>query len=69
VYLDRDAGIHLVSVNATYGAAEELDFSSRDLTAPLYPVDPGPHATFCAPFETDKWEQMRNIAALYGFFD
>ena len=48
--------------------AEELDFSSRSLAAPLYPMHPGPHATFCAPFEPDKWDAIRRMAASYGFF-
>jgi phospholipase C len=48
--------------------AEALDFSTRDLTAPLYPMDPGPYATFCAPSEADKWETIRQLAALAGFF-
>ena len=49
--------------------AEALDFSNRSLDASAYVVDPAPEPTICAPFEVDKWEQMRNIAALYGFFD
>jgi phospholipase C len=49
--------------------ADALDFSNRSLAAPSYVVDPAPEPTICAPFEVDKWEQMRNIAALYEFFD
>ena len=49
--------------------AEALDFSNRSLAAPAYVVDPAPTPTLCAPFEADKWETMRNIALLYGFFD
>jgi phospholipase C len=48
--------------------ADALDFSSRNLTAPAYAVDPTPFPTVCG-FEIDKWWTMRNIAALYGFFD
>ena len=47
--------------------AEALDFSRRSLVAPAYIVDPAPGPTLCE-FEIDKWETMRNIAALYGFF-
>jgi phospholipase C len=47
--------------------AEALDFSSRSLAAPAYVVDPAPGPTLC-DFEVDKWEIMRTIAALYGFF-
>jgi phospholipase C len=47
--------------------ADVLDVSSRSLAAPAYVVDPAPAPTLCAPFETDKWEQMRYIAALYGY--
>jgi phospholipase C len=48
--------------------AEELNFESRSLAAPLYPMDPGPHATFCAPFEADKWQTIKQMAASFGFF-
>ena len=47
--------------------AEALDFSNRSLDAPAYVVDPAPGPTLC-DFEVDKWETMRTIAALYGFF-
>lgn len=47
--------------------AEALDFSNRSLDAPSYVVDPAPGQTLC-DFEVDKWETMRTIAALYGFF-
>jgi phospholipase C len=47
---------------------EALDLSSRSLAAPVYQMDPGPHAIFCAPFETDKWVAIRQMAASYGFF-
>jgi phospholipase C len=49
--------------------ADALDFSNRSLTAPAYVVDGVPGPTPCAPFDIDKWETMRNIALLYGFFD
>jgi phospholipase C len=49
--------------------ADALDFSRRSLAASAHVVDPAPAPTLCAPFEADKWETMRNIAALYGFFD
>jgi phospholipase C len=47
--------------------ATELDFSTRNLRAPFYPMDPGPYATFCAPSELDKWETIREMASAYGF--
>jgi phospholipase C len=47
--------------------AEVLDFSNRSLAAPAYTVDPAPLVTLC-DFEIDKWETLRTIAALYGFF-
>jgi phospholipase C len=47
--------------------AEVLDFSRRNLAAPAYTVDPAPVFTLC-DFEIDKWETLRTIAALYGFF-
>jgi phospholipase C len=47
--------------------AEALDFSRRNLAAPAYTVDPAPGFTLC-DFEIDKWETLRTIAALYGFF-
>jgi phospholipase C len=49
--------------------ADVLDFSRRSLFAPAYAVEPPPPPTLCEPFEADKWETVRNIAALYGFFD
>ena len=48
--------------------ADLLDFSNRNLTAPAYTVNRVPHLTRCDA-EPDKWNTMRNIAALYGFFD
>ena len=42
--------------------AEALDFDATDTTAPVYPMDPGPYATFCAPAEPDKWETLRLVA-------
>ena len=48
--------------------ASELDFEKRSLAAPLYDVPPGPHATFCAPSEIDKWVTLQKIAAALGFF-
>jgi phospholipase C len=48
--------------------AEALDFSRRDLTAPSYPFSPGPYASFCPPSEPDKWETIRQLAAVAGFF-
>jgi phospholipase C len=47
--------------------AELLDFSNRNLTAPSYLFDSGPHAAFCPPAEPDKWETIREIAASFGF--
>jgi phospholipase C len=47
--------------------AEALDFSSRSLAAPAYTVDPAPAFSVC-DLEIDKWETLRTIAALYGFF-
>jgi phospholipase C len=49
--------------------AEALDFSSRNLAAPAYVVDPTPWPTLCVPSAADKWATLSNIAALYGFFD
>jgi phospholipase C len=48
--------------------AEALDFTTRNLRAPLYPMDPGPYATFCAPTEEDKWATIRHLAFTYGYF-
>ena len=48
--------------------AEILDFGARNLQASLYPMDPGPYATFCAPSEPDKWIRIRELGELFGFF-
>jgi phospholipase C len=48
--------------------ADALDFSSRNLTAPAYSIDPIGFPTLCG-VQPDKWETLFNIAALYGFFD
>ena len=55
--------------------AEALDFSTRNLAAPVYTIDPGPGPAPCPPSEADaappegnKWETLRNIAELYGFY-
>jgi phospholipase C len=48
--------------------ADELNFQSRSLAAPFYPMDPGPHASFCAPFEIDKWHTLREMARSFKFF-
>ena len=47
--------------------AELLDFGTRNLNAPQYPMDPGPYGEFCAPFEPDKWQAIRDLAKLSGF--
>ena len=53
---------------AANNLAEVLDFSSRNLTAPAYLFDPGPHAEFCPPTGIDKWETIRELAGGLGFF-
>jgi hypothetical protein len=45
-----------------------LDFGTRNLSAPMYAIDPGPYATFCPPSEPEKWDAIRQLAATYGFF-
>jgi phospholipase C len=47
--------------------AEVLDFSTRNLSAPSYPMSPGPHATPCAPSEPDKWLRILQMATEFGF--
>jgi hypothetical protein len=44
-----------------------LDFRTRNLSAPMYPLDPGPYASFCAPAGLNKWEVLREIAGGLGF--
>ena len=47
--------------------AEALDFSSRSLDAQAYVVDSAGGPAI-GDFEIDKWEKLRTVAALYGFF-
>ena len=47
--------------------ADVLDFSTRNLAAPAYLFDPGPHAEFCLA-GPDKWERLRAMAEAIGFF-
>ena len=48
--------------------ADIIDFERRDVAAPTYPFNPGPYASFCPPSEPDKWEAIRELARLAGFF-
>jgi phospholipase C len=47
--------------------ADALDFTAPNNAAPIYPMNPGPYAQFCAPSEPDKWLTMRDLARVYGF--
>jgi phospholipase C len=47
--------------------ADALDFDRRILTAPTYPMEPGPYATFCLPSELDKWLTVQALARTLGF--
>jgi phospholipase C len=52
---------------AANNLAELLDFGTRNVSAPTYPLVPGPYATLCAPSEPGKWETIRSLASLFGF--
>lgn len=47
--------------------AEALDFDTRDINAPVYPVAPGPYGSFCLPSEVDKWQTVGELARRFGF--
>jgi phospholipase C len=47
--------------------AQALDFSSRNLNAPVFSVPTGPFGTLCAPLSSDELEIPLSFAAELGF--